>query len=54
MDSGHYNTHTISDSDNDSVIVVEDHETNMTTHKDDLPSSPEEPDFFATVLQQHV
>lgn len=49
---GNYNIHTISDSD-DSVIMIDNHRTNDSLHKDDL-SSPE-PEFFRKVLQRvHV
>lgn len=46
MDNFYYNTHTISDSDNDSIIIIEDHQTN------DHPMSPEEPDFFSQVIKR--
>lgn len=50
MNEGFYNTHTISDSDDNSV-VVEDHPINITSQEYNYLSSPEEPDFFRQVVQ---
>jgi len=52
MANGHYNTYTVSDSDNDSIIVVENHRINRVSIIDDCPSTPEEPEFFQQVLEQ--
>lgn len=53
MNEGFYNTHMISDSDDGSFIVVEDHQKNITPPRHNYLSSPEEPDFFRQVVQ-HV
>lgn len=47
MDKGSYNTYTISDSDNDSVII-EDHQTMQSSYL----LSPEEPEYFRQVLKR--
>jgi len=49
MDSVHYNTYTISDSDNS--VVIED-QLDIAQHKNyRLSMSPEEPEFFSQVIQ---
>lgn len=52
MDTFYHNAHTISDSDNDSIIIIEDCQTNVVSHIDDHPMSSEEPDFFSQVVQR--
>lgn len=51
MDKGNYNTYTISDSDDD-LIIIKDNQTNTTFDKNDQPMSPGEPEFFRQVIQQ--
>lgn len=55
MDNKFYRTHEISDSDNDSVIIIDPgtDQSNITPYIDKCPTSPEEPDFFRQVIQ-HV
>lgn len=57
MDNDLYNTFVKSDSDNDSVIIVDPgtsgtDQTNITPYKYNCPMSPEEPEFFAQVIQR--
>lgn len=52
MDNFCYKMHAVSDSDNDSIIIIEDRQANVISHIDDHPMSPEEPDFFSQVIQR--
>lgn len=50
MDKDFYNTYTISDSDDS--VSAEGPRTNNGLLKNDILSSPEEPDFFHEVVQK--
>ncbi|XP_025421030.1 crossover junction endonuclease EME1 isoform X1 [Sipha flava] len=53
MDRDFYKTYAISDSDNDSVIILNPgtDQTNISLYKD-CPTSPEEPEFFRQVIRR--
>lgn len=54
MDKDFYKTYAISDSDNDSVIILNPgtDQTNISLLKDHCSKSPEEPAFFRQVIQR--